>query len=294
MADLPARIKQMKKLHGDAIGSDSPFNAQTLQHSLNNPNQENWKNFEKGSEAGRLMAKLYGGAYKPQISYPTLKTKKAVNNGAWQPSNKGNAVVSKFDKKKANKVAAPKFRQTSNYTFAPVDFIPKKRNADACQTMIVDAEMRQSAYRPPHMNAFSGDDEKQRLSEVFTHKGGKALPKDLTHPVGPAPYEVRQRQAEQQRVLEAKAARRTRLNGGVDPLYVEPAAAAPERSAKDQLFDQIYDEIKDRRAYQEEMELAGAGKANRQKVAAEISSRLSKLSSIDKGRAAEVMIEMYQ
>ena len=160
--------------------------------------------------------------------------------------------------------------------------------------MIDDMEMRQSAYRPPNVQAFSADKEKQRLSEVFTHKGGKALPKDLTHPVGPAPYEVRQRQAEQQRVVEAKAARRTRLNGGVDPLAVEPTPSAPEKSTKDQLFDQIYSEIKDRRSYQEQMELAGAGKADRQRIAGEISTRLSQLSGIDKGRAAEVMIEMYQ
>ena len=42
------------------------------------------------------------------------------------------------------------------------------------------------------------------------------------------------------------------------------------------------------------MELAGAGKADRQRIAGEISTRLSQLSGIDKGRAAEVMIEMYQ
>lgn len=30
----------------------------------------------------------------------------------------------------------------------------------------------------------STDKEKNRLNEVFTHKGGKALPDELLHPVG--------------------------------------------------------------------------------------------------------------
>ena len=82
--------------------------------------------------------------------------------------------------------------QSSGYTFAPVDFVPKRRSADTCRSMIDDAEMRQSAYRPPNVGSYSSESEKQRLSEVFTHKGGSALPKELTHPVGPAPFEVRQ------------------------------------------------------------------------------------------------------
>ena len=41
------------------------------------------------------------------------------------------------------------------------------------------------------------------------------------------------------------------------------------------------------------MELAGAGKASRAKIAGEISSRMSKLEKLDKGRAAEAMLDMY-
>lgn len=39
-------------------------------------------------------------------------------------------------------------------------------------------------YRPPVTHAVSTDKEKNRLNEVFTHKGGKALPDELLHPVG--------------------------------------------------------------------------------------------------------------
>ena len=110
MSDLPARIKQMHKLHGSSIGGGvSPYHPESSQNQ--NPNAESWKAFDKGSEAGRLMAKLYGGAYKPAINYPLPRSKKAggVRQPAWRPSDKGNAIVSKFDKKAASKVSAPKF-----------------------------------------------------------------------------------------------------------------------------------------------------------------------------------------
>ncbi|GMH62794.1 hypothetical protein TrRE_jg1379 [Triparma retinervis] len=231
MASLPARIKQMQKLHGDAIGSSSTPSQYNdhIQSSANqnsHPNEESWRAFGNDNEAGRLLA--------------------------------------------------------------------KRRAAEECRQAIDDAEMRQSAYRPPNMNAFSADAEKDRLSEVFTHKGGRALPSELTHPVGPAPSEVRQRVAEQRRIDEARATRRARLNGGVDPLAKPDAPAfVDERTHNDMLFDQIYSEVKDRRSHQDAMEAAGGGKETRQKTAAEISSRLSKLSVLDPGRAAEVVVEMY-
>lgn len=39
-------------------------------------------------------------------------------------------------------------------------------------------------YRPPVSHALSTEKEKKRLNELFTHKGGKALPAELLHPIG--------------------------------------------------------------------------------------------------------------
>jgi len=246
------------------------------------------------------LAKLYGGQYKPQIQYPTLKKKKKkgpMHSSGWHPTGKANNADprrSHVDKSKALSVSVPKFQKKSQYTFAPVDFIPKRRAVEECRQFIDDVEMRQSAYRPPNVNAYSAESEKDRLSEVFTHKGGRALPNELTHPVGPAPSEVRQKMAEQRRIDEARSIRRARLNGGVDPLAKEEVpVAVDERSHKDMMFDQIQGEIMDRRNHQEAMEAAGGGKDTRSKTAAEISSRLSKLSVLDPGRAAELIVELY-
>ena len=149
----------MQKLHGSSIGGGvSPHDPNSSAPSQNqNPNSnDSWKAFEKGSEAGRLMAKLYGGAYKPAINYPVQKPRRQnkVNQPAWQPHNKGNTSVSKFSKSAASSVSAPRFPKTSGRSYAPVDLVPKRRSVDDCRAMIDDVEMRKSAYRPPNVNGF--------------------------------------------------------------------------------------------------------------------------------------------
>ena len=162
---------------------------------------------------------------------------------------------------------------------------------------VILAHPRRHSYRPPHMHAFSSDDEKARLSEVFTHKGGAALPRELTHPVGPMPSEIRQRQAESKRIEEAKANRRMRLNGGVDPL-ASPSIDYNEKpnidDPKTQLFDFIYQEILDRRKHQDSMQLAGSSsKVQQGELARDISARISKLKQLDPDRAAEAINKLY-
>ena len=40
----------------------------------------------------------------------------------------------------------------------------------------------QRAYRPAHQRPI-GDDEKKRMAEICTYKGGRALPEEMTNPV---------------------------------------------------------------------------------------------------------------
>ena len=263
---------------------------------------EGWRAFGSDTETGRMMNRLYGGQNKPIVNYPVLKKRKPRNNdenAKWMPSSSGGNNVdpksTTFNKQKALSLKVPKnFGHHNNTTYAPVDYIQKKKPASACHKMIDDTTMRQSAYRPPNINAFSTIDEKARLGEIFQHKGGKALPAELTHMVGPVPSEVRSRNKELERVEEMKSLRRARLNGGVDPMLVgKTTVVAEKRSNKDMLFDQIYGEIKERRTHQEAMEDSGAGQSTRRSSAQEISQRISRLKGIDPGRAAEVLQEMY-
>ena len=137
--NLPARLKQSSKLHGDSLQLADPSDA----------GQENWKSFDSSSEAGRLLAKLYGNQYKPQINYPTLKKRStntmANKNNKWHPTGKGSVRgedprAAKFNKSKAMSLNVPRVGQRERMTYAAVDLVPKKKNAKDCQTAI-DATM---------------------------------------------------------------------------------------------------------------------------------------------------------
>ena len=67
----------------------------------------------------------------------------------------------------------------------------------------------------------------------------------------------------------------------------EPHAS---QSSSTTLFDQILNEINERRAWQSEMEVIGAGGKSRQKTVEEISARIKELHRIDKVRAQQVLI----
>ncbi len=244
------------------------------------------------------MAKLYGGAYKPVIDYPKPKGARSKPlPGTWNPTNKANNVdprIGRFNKAKALTVKTPKFRGSRGHGYAPVDLVPRRRAQGDCRRDIEDAEMRNTAYRPPNMSAFSTESEKDRLAEKFQYGGGAALPEEMTHHVSELPSDIRRRQAEADRVEKARSDRRKRLNGGVDPMAkIEVVETGGGQSAKDMLFDQVYGEIKERRAHQERMEAAGGGSKTRDFTAADISMRISKLSSIDPKRAAKVVEELY-
>jgi hypothetical protein len=113
------------------------------------------------------MHQLYGASYKPKINYPTLKTRKGggPNNNSWMPNNKNSHAVdprtAKFNKQKALAVKVPKSKQT-RHGYAAVDLVPKRRSADDCNQFIDDINMRTSAYRPAHTQAYSSNDEKER------------------------------------------------------------------------------------------------------------------------------------
>lgn len=170
-------MKQISKLHGDAVGGNAMNGEQAAQGTTN---QENWRAFGN-SETGRLLAKLYGGKYTPQIQYPELKSKKKKTGGSlhssgWHPTGKTGNVDprrSHINKSKALSVSVPKFQRKAQSSFAYVDAIPKKRAAQQCKEFIEDVEMRKTAYRPPNINAYSSEGEKERLSEGERERGGR-------------------------------------------------------------------------------------------------------------------------
>lgn len=241
-----------------------------------------WRAFRHDTEAGRLLARLYGDANhgnsasaKPKISYPKLKLKSSGNrdqaplhhDAQWRSvgaPNTRDPTEKRYDRAKAASVPVPKFKSKQQTLHVPsaVDRIPQRRSQKLCSNEIAKGRANRGAYRPPRQNVIYSEEEKAKLSEINACRGGKILPKDLTHPIAPLPSEI-----QKQYSLDSR----------------HPHKGNPT------LFDQILDEIEERRAWQSEMEAIGCGTESRQRTVDEISARVKELHRIDKVRAQEVL-----
>ena len=242
-----------------------------------------WRAFRHDTEAGRLLARLYGddanrgnssvSAKKPKISYPKLHLKakpsgcnqSPLHHAQWRSvgaPHTRDPTEKRYDRSKAASVPVPKFKSKQQTLHASscsaVDRIPHRRSQKLCSNEIAKGRANRGAYRPPRQNVIYSEEEKSKLSEINACRGGKILPTDLTQPIAPLPGEIS---------LDSRHSH-TR----------EPT-----------LFDQILDEINERRAWQSEMEAVGCGAESRQKTVDEISMRVKELHRIDKARALEVL-----
>lgn len=245
-----------------------------------NTGDQSWKVFQRDTEAGRLLSRLYGCApSKSQVNYPKLRTRRATDgeNRGWRTTYTVHSLSKaeeeeKETERKTNTLRAmsmkvPKVgragerRTLIDASSLKVDQIPRRKTEAGCKSNVEQVRFLNKKYRPPAAHAFSSDTEKQRLNEIFSHGKGKCLPKDLTsfesHP----------------------------SNGGVND------TATSKCLLPDSMFDQIYQEVLERREHQMKMERLGAGESTRQTTVNEIQSRLNQLRKIDPQKA-EVVIRM--
>ena len=259
---------------------------------------QNWTSFKRDTEAGRLLARLYGqepGSGKPTIRYPKVRRRRSSGReeeGAESPSpppwkepgiGSGHGGVG-FDRKRAAGVSVPRVggggggnirgeTETIAATSSPSSslatgrIVPGRRTEEMCNANLRSGEAIRSSYRPPRRREYGTDVEKDRLREVFTHGGGCGLPRELTHPEGPLPSEILGRAKERERIESAKERRRARRNGETEattspwPGRDEGDVDRGSESAADadDLFAQIAEEIRERRRFQNTMEEMGGG-----------------------------------
>ncbi len=232
---------------------------------------ENWKQFQ-GTELGSLMSQIYGN--KPVINYPKIKSNKSlVPQKDFRPcGGKVDAVDPRTSTRRPVNIAVPKLgKAPSGEGVKPVDLINHRRSAETIQKEMDDMKARQRHFRPAYVQPISSDKEKDRLNQIFTFKGGKGLPENLTHPVGEAPFEAQQRRKEEQRV----EAIREKRNGG--PVYKRPAAPMSET---EQLAQQITAEINERRSHLEEMRGLGVRSDQEGRILGEISRKVDELNRL--------------
>jgi hypothetical protein len=234
--------------------------------------KENWRQFH-GTELGSVLSSIYGN--KSKINYPQVKSKKStpLQQGAFigGKPNSSNPRESKINRKPA--VSQPYVKPKSKPSVAPVDLIYHRKPQNIIQNEIEDIRMRNNFYRPAHAKAITSEEEKERLSQICTYKGGKGLPLVGTLPVGEAPFEVMERNR-QKRLEENHRAKRL----GVP---VQAANKLTVLSYEEQLADQIVNEINERRTYLEEMERNGIYSDRADTIRNEIAIRLNELKKLN-------------
>ena len=149
---------------------------------------------------------------------------------------------------------------------AKVDQIPRRRTENSCRLNQERQKFVNHKYRPPCFHPKSSDEEKQRLTNLFGTRGGKCLPEDLTC-ISSADKDA----------------------SGAQSLVVENA-----HPPANTMFDQIYQEILERRQYQMDLEEIGAGDATRDQIANEIRVRVEHLKKIDPIRATMTVQRLMQ
>ena len=257
--------------------------------------EESWKVFQRDTEAGRLLSRLYGcPASKSKISYPKQRRRRATDGNQQKKSNedalrswkttytvkslsaKEEAERDSQRKQNKSKAVAMKIPKVGRQThrrgtvsetdlsctisigngMAKVDLIPRRKTEAGCKSNVEEVKFMNKKFRPPVSHAYSSDLEKKRLNDVFSNGSGKCLPADLT---------------------------------ALPVISNSAATSGTKSSTTDSLFDQIFHEIKERREYQLEMERLGAGEATRQQTVNEIQSRCNQLRKVDPSRAAAVI-----
>lgn len=235
-----------------------------------------WKIFNRDTEAGRLLSRLYGVSPAGKVSYPKQRRRRRrvtdsqanseetrqtwrTTGGVVRSWNK--TVEEEKEKERTTNIAralslnVPKVGRSSsvacNFTSLKIDTVPRRKTELDSRGAIQEAKHKQKLYRPPHAHNFSSETEKKRLQRMMTD-GKQGLQKLAISPP-------------------------------------KPKSRSGEDARPSTLFDQIYQEILERRKFQLQMETSGAGATTRDSTVYEIKERLEQLKKIDFQRAKMIV-----
>ena len=255
-----------------------------MSNDSNDDAAPDWKIFNRDTEAGRLLSRLYGEKPSGRVSYPKQRRRRRVPGSSAATSNgneekaaawKTTSVVHGWNKaaeeekererkeniNRALSLAVPKVgrgRAASDCKTTSRDShqIPRRKTALSCRNTIDEANEKARHYRPAATSNM--DEEKERymlsLSSVPPTNASRNKPTD-------------------------GAVKSNRAKSNVAPCT---------------LFEQIYQEILERRKHQLALEDLGCGEDTRQATAHEIRERLEHLKRLDSRRALDVVQKLMK
>ena len=243
-----------------------------------------WKIFNRDTEAGRLLSRLYG--LKPSVTQPEPSNRRrrrthnpeedegaavAPTTRSWKTTftvhsrdkvaEEEKDRVKKENAAKRMSLVVPKVGRSSSDgdKKKEVDKIPRRKKEVVCKNAIEDALEKKRMYKPPHSKDVSSDKEKARLQKLMTGESQS-----------PSPPKLR----------IASSSSKHGSGKSVHP---------PVEEEETTLFDQLLSEIYERRQHQQAMEEMGAGADTRNTTAIEIKQRVDQLRKLDPQRASAVV-----
>jgi hypothetical protein len=224
--------------------------------------------FREDTEAGRLLRRLYGVERHTTkvIAYPKLKVRRNSistdsNRPNWNLSYNNRERIEVSDKKICVPKVGSSIRNNNqkNDIHSKLDVIPRRKTYESCVQTIHDLKTFSKAYRPPNQKFIATEDEKIKLAQIFENSN------------------VEGKQAEHSRELCNTTTTQNSLTG--------PSAS--------EMANLIYQEIKERRQFQDEMESFDEKYSkNRNAMAADIGNRLNELMKYDKALAKKLLEEL--
>jgi hypothetical protein len=236
-----------------------------------------------GTEAGRMLAKLYKGRDKPQIAYPPVRVGPPRAPGAAFIPGGGSAEADpRATRGPKPAVRVPQPARARPPPVAPIDAVPSRKHAASIAAegaaRLRDAALDGEApgqYRPPARKPTSTDAEKRRLQAQFQFKGGSILPAHaLAAPIaGHVPLASLVDPSSGAAALAA--ARRAEERDGA------AAAGRREAASGEALFGKIFAEIEAREAFLVRAREAGEGRRWEAQIQGEIAERVRELERVD-------------
>ena len=248
-------------------------------------NDVNWQVFRRDSEAGRLLSRLYNTNTSSQrVNYPKAKQRRRPReSGATKTSSSNNVDDQKRPWKTTytchgwNKVAEEERESERKIN------IQRALSLNVPKVGVVGRGESRHTIPEMEIRAANKVDQIPRRRSELTCLQDQADIGFANKKYRP-PYSVAKSSSEEKQRLARVFGTSGEVGGGE-----VPKSHLSRNEKPNTLFDQIYQEIKERRQYQMELEAIGAGEETRDKIVNEIRIRIEHLKKIDPKRAALIV-----
>jgi len=278
---LPARRRLQEREAATCNAQNNAHERSAYEEDKEDYDPNAWKQFGMDTEAGRMLSKLYGRQAKPVINYPKINKRIPQPSKPFIPGGgrvESDPRTAERKKEAALKTAVPKFTCATKYKSefdrlyeqaknpAPIDRIPRRKEQSVIRAQTKDIERRN--YFHPSTKPVCTEEKKSQLQAINTFQGGRILPQGMLPGPGQMPAH-----------LDPKA---IPANLQVPKKGKTEISLAPAQSVHEKRFDELVNEIEERRTFLQRMEELGNAHQWKNKIENEIKEKVKEMEQLHK------------